>query len=57
MFQVKAWEEPVLCDVRRISTLLMNELIRLDATAFDGEPGVAELEGVLPTEPVPIPEG
>jgi organic radical activating enzyme len=57
MFQVKAWEEPVLCDVRRISTLLMNELIRLDATAFDGEPGVAELEGMLPTEPAPIPEG
>lgn len=56
MFSVKAWDEPVLCDVRRISTLLMNELIRVDATAFSDEPGVAELDGVLPTEPVPIPD-
>jgi sulfatase maturation enzyme AslB (radical SAM superfamily) len=57
MFQVQAWDEPVLCDVRRISTLLMNELIRLDATAFTDEPGVAELDGQLLTEPLPIPEG
>ncbi len=57
MFSVKAWEEPVLCDVRRISTLLMNELIGLEQRAFTDEPGVAELEGMLPLEPVAIPEG
>ena len=55
MFQVRSWSDDVLHDVRVISTLLLNELMDLDADAFTDEPGAAELLGHLPEGPMAVP--